>query len=132
MSTTYDRIYQTFLNNCKVSDIDLPSTDEGKYEMIKNAVLLFNNRLRTEIKCDDLTESVSEELNEDYLLIIAHYIRYSFLLNERTFFESLWQPFEKDVGLKNFSSQLTSLKNSVSEQERLIDRLIMNTEVDFL
>lgn len=130
--TSYDDIYQTFLNNCKVDDIDLPSTDEGRYEIIKNAVMHFNNRMRTKIVCDNTTETVSEDLNDDYLLIIAHYIRYLFLVNERTYFESLWQPFQQDVGLKNFSTQLNSLKDSVTEEKNVIDRLIMNQEEDYL
>ncbi|MGK4040944.1 hypothetical protein AB0Y20_01485 [Heyndrickxia oleronia] len=130
--TSYDEIYTTFLNNCMVSDLDLPQTDKGKYEMIKNAVLHYNNRLRTKLTCDDATESVSEKLDDDHLLILAHYIRYHFLLNEKTYFESLWQPFEKDVGLKNFGTQLRSLESSVTEQARFIDSLIINTEVDFL
>lgn len=130
--TSYDTVWQTFLNNCKVSDIDLPQTPDKVYETIKNAVMHFNNRFRTSITCDDVLEQLSEELTEDYLLILAHYIRFIFLKNQKTYFESLWQPFKKDVGLNNFSTQIKSLEISVSEQERTIDRLIMNMEDDFL
>ncbi|KON87345.1 hypothetical protein AF332_11250 [Sporosarcina globispora] len=130
--TTYDQIWQTFLNNCKVSDIDLPNTPEKIYEQIRNATMHFNNRLRKKIMCDDITETVSEELSEDSLLILAHYIRLLFLVNQKTYFESLWQPFSSDVGLRNFGTQLRSLETSVKEQERTIDTLIMYTEEDFL
>lgn len=130
--TAYDKVYTTFLNNCKVSDIDLPQTNEKIYEFIKNAVMHFNNRLRTSIVCDDVSEQLSEELSEDYLLILAHYIRLIFLINQKTYFESLWQPFQKDVGLKNFATQLKSLETSIKEQERTIDSLIVNMEDDFL
>ncbi len=132
MNTTYDQIWQTFLNNCKVSDIDLPQLPEKIYEEIKNAVTRFNNKMRTVITCDDATETLSEKLSEDHLLILAHYIRLTFLINQRTYFESLWQPFSSDVGLKNFGTQLNSLKTSVQEQERTIDSLIINTMEDFL
>lgn len=132
MPTTYDTIWQTFLNNCKVSDIDLPNSPEKIYEQIKNAVMRFNNRLRKELVCDDTSETVNEELSEDNLLIVAHYIRLIFLINQRTYFESLWQPFSSDVGLKNFSTQLRSLDTSIKDQERTIDTLIMYTEEDFL
>ncbi|MEM5009250.1 hypothetical protein WKH57_00885 [Niallia taxi] len=130
--TSYDQIWTTFLNNCMVSDLELPQSDEGKYEMIKNAVMYFNNRLRTSVTCDDFTETLNEEVEDDYLLIIANYIRYIFLINQKTYFENLWQPFSKDVGLKNFNTQLNSLKNSIELQDKTIDRLIINTEVDFL
>lgn len=130
--TSYDQIWTTFLNNCMVSDLELPQSDEGKYEMIKNAVMYFNNRLRTSVTCDDSTETLNEEVEDDYLLIIANYIRYIFLINQKTYFENLWQPFSKDVGLKNFNTQLNSLKASIELQDKTIDRLIINTEVDFL
>lgn len=130
--TSYDQIWTTFLNNCKVSDIDLPQTPEKIYEIIRNGVMHFNNRLREDIVCDDSTETLNRELSNDYLLILAHYIRLIFLINQKTYFESLWQPFAKDVGLKNFSTQLKSLETSIAEEERTIDRLIMNMEDDFL
>jgi hypothetical protein len=130
--TSYDQIWQTFLNNCKVSDIDLPQTNERIYEEIRNATMRFNNRLRTKLVCDDTTETISEELSEDYLLILAHYIRLNFLVNQKTYFESLWQPFQKDVGLKNFSTQLKSLETSITKQEQRIDSLIINMEDDYL
>jgi hypothetical protein len=132
MNTSYDTIYVTFLNNCKVSDIDLPQFPEQQFELIKNAVMHFNNKFRTRLFCDDILEELSEELDEDSLLILAHYIRLIFLINQKTYYETLWQPFQKDLGLKNFSTQLRSLESSVKEQERFIDNLIANTEEDFL
>lgn len=132
MNTSYDQIWTFFLNNCKVSDIDLPQTDQGIYDAIHNAILYFNNRLRDELQWDDLTETVSRELSGDDLLILVNYLRLIFLINQRTYFESTWIPFQKDIGIKNFGTQLNSLRNSVEEQEKTIDKLIMNTEEDFL
>ncbi|PAD85031.1 hypothetical protein CHH57_01595 [Niallia circulans] len=130
--TSYDEIWTTFLNNCKVSDLDLPQTNKAIYESIRNAVMYMNNRLRTDLICDDVKETLDKEITQDHLLILANYIRYIFLINQKTYFENLWQPFSKDVGLKNFSTQLNSLKSSIELQDKTIDRLIMNTEVDFL
>ena len=132
MNTTYDEIWTTFRNNCKVSDIDLPNDEEKIYEMIRNAVMYFNNRMRTSLECDNDTESLNEMLSDDHLLILANFIRLTFLINQRTYFESLWQPFSSDVGLRNFGTQLNSLKASVTEQEKKIDELIFNTMEDFL
>jgi hypothetical protein len=132
MQTTYDQIWEAFLENCKTTDFDLPQTDEGIYKKIKNGVMHFNNKLRTEVECDDLTETLSEELDNDHLLILAHFIRLIFLINQKTYFENLWQPFQKDVGLKNFSSQIKSLESSVESEKHEIDMLIRNMEVDFL
>lgn len=130
--TTFDQIWTTFLNNCKVSDIELPSTDEKIYECIKNAVMYFNNRMRTTVQCDTNLEELNEELDEDQLLILANYIRLVFLVNQKTYYINLWQPFSGDISLKNYNKQLTSLENEVVRQERVIDILIANAEVDFL
>ena len=94
--------------------------------------MYFNNRMRTSIQCDTEIETFSEELSEDSLLILANFIRLTFLTNQRTHFESLWQPFASDVGLRNFGTQLNSLKASVQEQEKKLDTLIINTMEDFL
>lgn len=132
MSTSYDKIWKTFLDNCKTPDINIPQTDEQIYAKINNGILLFNNRMRTNIKCDDLTESVDTELNDDQLLILANFIKLVFYKNEKTYYETLLNPFQKDIGLRNFSTQINSLNNSVTEQERYIERLIINQAEDFL
>ena len=130
--TTFDQVWQTFLNNCKVSDIELPKTNEKIYEYIKNAVMHFNNRMRTELTCDTTTELISEELDSDQLLVLAHYIRLIFLMNQRTYYVNLWQPFSGDISLKSYKDQLKALEVDVANQETIIDRMIMNSEVDFL
>ena len=75
--TTYDQIWQTFLNNIKISDIDLPQTEEKIYETIRNSIMLFNNKMRTEIKADDASEQLDTELSNDYLLLLANFIKLS-------------------------------------------------------
>lgn len=119
MNTTYDQIWQCFLDNCKTSDINLPTDDEGIYSQIKNASLLFNNRFRdNRIKCDNDTETVDRLLNEDDLLILGNYIRLVFLKNELTAYSSTWQPFSKDIGTTHFSAQIKALESQVNEQRK--------------
>lgn len=130
--TTYDQIWVSFLTNCKVSDIDLPTIPERIYDCIHNAIRHMNNRLRTKMTWNDDLEVVNEELSDDQLLILSHYIRLIFIINQKTYFESTWQPFARDIGLKNFSAQLKSLENSIDSEEKKIDQLIANTEEDYL
>ncbi|MED1863234.1 hypothetical protein P4V41_07180 [Fictibacillus nanhaiensis] len=130
--TSYDEIWESFLNNCKASDIDIPQLPEKIYEAIHNAIRHFNNRLREEMKWDDQAETVDRVMTNDHLLILSHYIRYFFLVNQKTYFQSLFQPFMKDVGVKNFSSQLKSIESSIYEEQKMIDRIIMNSEEDYL
>ncbi|MGG2091246.1 hypothetical protein AB1283_00585 [Bacillus sp. S13(2024)] len=130
--TTYDQIWTSFLSNCKTSGIDLPQTSEKIYDSIHNAIRHFNNRLRDNLSWDDANEVVNRGLSDDHLLILSHYIRYIFLLNQKTYFQNLFQPFTSDIGLRNFNTQLKSLETSVEKEEETIERLIMNTEEDFL
>lgn len=84
--TSYDEIWEFFLLNCKTSDINLPTEESLIYKSIRNAVLRFNNRLRDKkLKCNDETETVDRVMNEDELLILVHYLRLIFLINEQTF-----------------------------------------------
>jgi hypothetical protein len=130
--TSYDTIWTSFLTNCKASDIDLPQTPEKIYEAIHNAIRHFNNRLRDSLKWDDVSETVNREMSDDHLLILAHYLRLIFLINQKTYFEGLWQPFAKDVGLRNFGTQLRSIETSVQEQRQTIESLILNSMEDYL
>ncbi|MCM3110032.1 hypothetical protein [Lederbergia lenta] len=132
MSTSYDLVWQSFLNNCKVSDIDLPNIDEQIYEAIRNGVMHLNNRLRTVYKCDDLTETIDDELSADHLLILIHMIRHIFLTNQRVYFVNLWQPFAKDITIRNFTAQLRSLDSTITEAKNDIELLIRNMAEDFL
>lgn len=129
----YDSIWETFLNNYKAEEIDLPSEDEQIYQAIFNAVMLYNNRLRTNGICNHDSESViGLENNHDTVLLIAHYIKLTFLSNDKTFYEKLWQPLSSDVGLKNFRNQLSSLSSSIKSQEDMIEKFIFNTMEDFI
>lgn len=132
MSTTYNTIWSMFLQNCQVDDLDLPQTDDGKYDMIKNGVLHFNNRLQDNLQTDNLTETVDRDLSDNHLLILAHFLRLALLINKTTLFSLTWQPFMKDIGLKNFSYQLKTLEFLVEKQEEKIDSIILSQQEDFM
>ncbi|MEC3691983.1 hypothetical protein P9153_20405, partial [Bacillus subtilis] len=36
--TSYDKIWETFLNNCETSDFDFPQEEEDIYKSIRNAI----------------------------------------------------------------------------------------------
>lgn len=130
--TTYDKLWETFIQKCKISDIDLPQIPEAIYQTIQGALLSYNNRKRDNITGDDTIEELSRELSTDELLILAHYIRLSILENQLIFFTNTWQPFSADVGLRNFGTQLKTLEKLVENENKKIDSLIANTEEDYL
>lgn len=126
--TSYDDIYQLFLNNIKVEDIDLPDTDPGRYNLIHNAVNLFNNRLRDNLACNDEIETVTRELNNDELLIIIHFMRLTLLKNLLTYKNSIFNVFTKEIGVKNITAQVNSLEFEINNEENIIDQIIFNSD----
>lgn len=132
MNTSYDNIWQMYLENCKTTDSNLPTEPSDIYPKIKNAVLLLNNRMRSNFECNDEFEIVSPSLSDDQLIILAHYLKLVFLQNQRVYYETLLQPFASDMGFRNFTAQINSVRESVVSQENFIEKLIINQTEDFL
>lgn len=124
--TTYDLLWTVFLENCRTSDINLPSTDVGKYEKIHNAIRYYNNRMETDLTWNDTTEVLNEELDDDHLLILAHFMRLNFLDNDLTDFVTTWGVFTKEVGQDNYSTRQKGKQELVDKENITIDKLILN------
>lgn len=124
--TTYDEIYTIFITNCNSDGLMLPNTDEKQYDAIRNAVMLYNNRMRDNIVCDDDTEVVDRELDYDQQLVIAHFIRLTILKNTRTYKNSIFTTFTQEIGVRNINAQLSSLRDEIKNEEDTIDMLIFN------
>lgn len=124
--TTYDELYTLFTTNYSSDGLFLPKTTEQQYNVIKNSVMLYNNRLRENLICDDSTETISGDVSDDKKLIIARFIRLTLLRNTRTFKNSMFDTFTKEIGVKNINSQLSSLKDDIETEENAISMLIFN------
>lgn len=130
--TSYDQIFTIFMLNCKVDGYDLPTTETGMHNMIVNGVIMYNNRMRDNIVTDNTTETVDRALNDDQILLLANFIKLAYLKNELLIFTTTWQPFQKDIGLKNFSYQLKGLEAIAERHEQYIEKLILNQQEDFM
>jgi len=130
--TTYDDVWTSFMENGQFAEIDLPKSDEKIYSTIQNAVKHFNNKMGTSYKCDNTTETLNVELTDSQLIILAYFIKIIFRKNQLSSFQSLYQPFQADMGFKNYSAQLNSIKASIEDDEETLRKLIMNTEEDYL
>lgn len=128
MATSYDSIYVKFMSINKTPDIDLPSTDGGKYLLIKNGVDRYNVRMDTNVVCDDGTETVNVDLNYWQIRIIALYMKYEITEGNRTYKTNLFTTFTKEIGIRNINSQLKSSSDSLMNTESLIDEIILNTD----
>ena len=124
--TTYDELYTLFATNYSSDGLFLPRTIEQKYNTIRKAVMLFNNRLRDNLVCDDSMETVDRDLSDDEKLVIARLIRLTLLRNTRTFKNSMFDTFTKEIGVKNINAQLSSLKDDIDAEESAISMLIFN------
>ena len=124
--TTYDELYEIFITNCNADGLMMPRTPEQQYNVIRNAVMLYNNKLRDDIECDDELETVDRTLTHDQQLIIAHLIRLTLLKNVRTYKNSIFTTFTQEIGVRNVNAQLISLKSEIEDEEKTIGMLIFN------
>ena len=128
MATKYNDLYQYFISNTKVSDLDLPSTDEGKYDLIKNGVSLYNNRFRTDISLDNNAEEISIDLDNDQFIIISYYMRLVILKNSLSYKNSIFSTFSKEIGVKFINSQVNSLESDIQECNESIDLIVFHSD----
>ncbi len=115
-NTSYDEIYICFRRNCGVDSSTLPKTDEGKYELIHNAVMHYNTKVdssETQLICNDELEEINVKLDSNRLLLLAYCLKYSVLENELEAFEQVWQPFTKEMGQKFYKDQIKGRENSL-------------------
>ena len=122
-NTTYSEIYKEFITNCATDDINLPNTDEKRYIAIQSAIRYFNNRTGLNIKCDNTTETIDKELEDSELLLVTNYLRLAFLKNQLTHITTIFQPFQKEIGIKSYQNTCNSFKAQIEEQKYTIDEI---------
>lgn len=128
--TTYDDIWQTFVDNCMLTDI-IPTTDESRYILIHNGIKRYNSSVSgNELKLtyDDTLEIINTTLDDTRLLLLAYCIRYTFLENELISFEQIWQSFSKDVGIKFYGDQIKGREATLQRTKQEISQLLLNIE----
>mgnify|MGYP000878505341 FL=1 len=131
MPTSYDTIYNKFLDISKTDNKNLPTTDDGKYGMITTAIDAVNNRIRTDYTYDNELEQVNENLNNDIILLIANYMRLYFLENQKTYYVTMFKPFMKEIGLLHYNTDIKAYETDISLQNGKIDEIIKNMAIDY-
>lgn len=132
MATSYDELWTEFVENFKTEDINIPTSQEKIYNTIHSAVRYFNNRLQESVKWDDTLEELTITLDDNQLLVLAQYIKLACLKNQLIFFTTAWQPFEREIGLKNYQTQVKSLEKQIADEEVLIEKTIQHSATDIL
>ena len=130
--TSYDTIWTEFIANCETDDINLPNTDEKRYNVIQSAKKKYNNRMCTQIVCDDATETISVELDDTGLLLFSYYIRLSLLDNKLIHLATTYSPFAKELGIKNYKDMSNNFEFLIMKTEKMIEEIIINSSEDFI
>lgn len=129
MKTSYDEIFTCFIENCKGSQRNIPTTNEGKYAMIHNAIRHYENKMEDEfITYDDMTETINKKLDNSRLLILAYCIKLIYHENELTEFTSIYSTLQKEIGFKDYREQIKARESNITRTEQKITELITNIE----
>lgn len=136
MNTSYDEIWESFLENCSYDSSEIPQTDERRYSMIKNAIRYYNQkakkyegRIQGNLVCDDMMEELNVKLNSIELLILANVLGYIFCKNKLVEFTSIYGTFAKEMGFKDYKAQVEGRQAEVNRYEEEVSRLIQD-EID--
>lgn len=128
--THYDDIIKCFINNCGVDTSRLPKTDEKIYDMIQNAIDHYNVYLKDEspVSGNNEVETLNVKLDSARLLILAYCLKYVYLENELVGFQELWSPFQQDIGVKDYRSQVSGRENTLKRTNDKIIELLTSIE----
>lgn len=128
--TTYDQIMKSFILNCGIDTSRLPTDTEKIYDMILNAISHYNMYLKDEqpIVGNNETETLNVELDSTRLLILAYCLKYVYLENELVGFQELWSPFQLEVGIKDYNSQISGRENTLKRTKDKIIELLTSIE----
>ena len=128
--TDYDKIFETFLGNCGVDTTRLPVEAEKLHELIQNGISHYNSYLKDEnpIVGDDLLETLNVHLDSTRLLILAFCMKYVYLENLLIGFQELWSPFQNEIGIKNYKSQVDGREKTLERTKYRIVELLTSIE----
>nr|DAX85760.1 MAG TPA: hypothetical protein [Caudoviricetes sp.] len=125
--TTYQEIWDTFVDFTGVPVEDLPQTEEGMYSLIKSGILKYNSvteKSETKLIGNEIMEELNVELDYDRLLLLAYCLKYIFLENEKNEYESVWGVFSNDIGLKFYGDTVKAKRSTLSATNKEIFRLL--------
>jgi len=123
LNTTYDNIYEYFSRNIRADALDLPSTVEEQVLLIKDGIDEFNIRLERALTCDDITETVSEELTNSEIRYVSECMKLRIYKGMLDDYISVWEVFQNDIGRKNYKDQLNGRETRIQTQESLLNRM---------
>lgn len=125
-NTTYDEVYSLFMDISRTDSFNLPQTDDERYALINAGRLTYNNKTFGKVMQDDILEEFSEELNGNQQLLLANCMKLVCFDNLLADFISTYSLFQKEIGFKDYASQLKGREAYVARQERIIKELLFS------
>lgn len=133
---SYDEIYEKFLDLCGYDNDELPQIDELRYRLIRNGVAKYNqqakkydSRFKTNIVCDDTTESIDKDLNETELTILAYAMCGIVAHTKYMEFVSLYGVVASEMGLKDYKAQCSAREYMINFYKEQMEKTIED-EID--
>lgn len=126
-NTTYQEVWNTFVNIVGVVGEDLPQDDEGKYILINSGILRYNSLTEDsekKISGNDFAEEINISLDYNRLLLLCNCIKFIYLENEKNEYEAVWGVFSNDIGLKFYGDTVKAKRNTLVDTEKEINRLL--------
>lgn len=131
MLTTYDDVYKFFTEITRVDKIDLPISIEGQYDLINSGRMEFNMRREDSLVCHEESETLDRKLTDLELMLFGNCMKLVILKNMLSDFTSTYSMFQKEVGVKDYKSQLDARTWIVDRQESIIKDILFKMQEDF-
>ena len=124
---TFDDIYTKFMNVTMVDEFAVPRTPDGMYSLLENAIEKYKDEFddAKDVEFDRDTETLSMSLDSSDVDIIIAYMKLFVYIKIEEEFSSTYDVLVSDLGVRNYKSQSDAKKNSVLQQEKEIQKLLL-------
>ena len=124
---TFDDIYTKFMNVTMVDEFALPRTPDGMYSLLENAIEKYKDEFddAKDVEFDRDTETLSMSLDSSDVDIIIAYMKLFVYIKIEEEFSSTYDVLVSDLGVRNYKSQSDAKKNSILQQEKEIQKLLL-------
>lgn len=130
-NTTYDDIWEMFIPVCGYNTKDLPKTDTLRYSFIKQGIVKYNSlvnkyegRFTEKVKCDNDMEELNCKLKDIELQILVYLMSSIFSAYKLSEFSSVYGVFAKELGIKEYTGQISARNGRVKYFEEQAISLI--------
>lgn len=130
-NTTYDQLYEKFSSIAKFSNLSLPSTVEGQYNLIRDGLDIYNSRMDDNLICDNTTETINQELTSQQINLFANCMKLQVINNIYSEFVDTYSMYQKEIGFKDYKSQIDGKLSLITNQENIVNELVFSMKDDY-